>query len=207
MALRDKLSSAKSSLKEKLGADARSAERASREKARDTRKRLRERGSEAKGNLKTKARQDVRAAKRRARNIDGESVQSALEGIDADLDDVDGAGDDREPYERAEDAAMMGAPLDADLRPATSPEDVDNFVTGRGGMSSPRQPQGFGLGTGGPRRRQRDTGEVTGFGDLVTGDSAEETADDLATFGSGDGSTEDGYDNPLEFGDDEEGWF
>ncbi len=192
MSLRDKLSNAK----RKLSSDARAPERGASSKVEE---------------LKRRARQDVKTAERRARSVDSKDVKRALRKAGKQVEGVEGAAAGRdeseETFARAEDNAMMGAPLDADLSPTTSPQDMQNFVTSTGQGDSPDEPQGFSAGIGAVDEMVTSSGRSR----------EQDPADDLFSFGGGGDRNRDDGGNPLEFdsfGDgngvldmDEEGWF
>jgi len=172
MNLSDKLSN----VKNKLSSDARTAERGANSKL---------------SKLKRGARQDVRTAERRARQVDSKDVRKALRKAGSQFEGVEGAAagqGDEETFARAEDNAQMGAPLEATLDPTTSPQDMQNFVTGSAGSTN-RQGFDGGVGVG-----------VGAVDQMVSSGANQDrdVEDDLFAFGSSrDRDADDG--NPLEF--------
>jgi len=167
-------------IKRRAKADARAAER---------------KAIASKDTAKRKVKQDVRALDRAASEEareakeavrDPETYKKAARKL-ADGKDPNVGGRSDSTAERAEQAASMGAPLNATLDPLTAPEETRHFASGGRGESRVDD-----LATGGADDGMR-------VDDLATGAAGEGMrVDDLAAGGSGDADGQDLDDGGFE---------
>ena len=148
---------------------------------------------------------DAKASvKQRVEDADTEKIKQQLAEV-ADGPENSDVGSDRrdETLEGAEEAATMAGPVDADLSPTTSPQDVDGAVDGSmdgGSAMEEDAPMGVGvesgffamggdgdapdsmLGLGSGDNERDDPDDLLGFG----GGMGDEPEDDLFNFGMSD---------------------
>ena len=101
---------------------------------------LRERLHDAKSSIRDRVEGPSESLRERVPQVDREDAKRAVRRAAEGLEDIDHSevvarhsdADERETLAAAEDASTMAPPVDASLRPTTSPEDIDGWVTGTG---------------------------------------------------------------------------